>query len=62
MTTREERRLRRLHLKPERQCVICLRPQGEVRVLVEAGTDLYFCDGCTADLALVVEEELGRST
>jgi hypothetical protein len=42
--------------------VICLRPQSQVRVLVEAGTDLYFCDGCIADLALFVEEELGRST
>jgi hypothetical protein len=33
----------------------------EVRLLIEAGTDLYFCDGCIADLALAVEE-LGRST
>jgi ClpX C4-type zinc finger len=59
MTTREERRLRRMRPKPEKQCLICLRPQREVRVLVQAGTDLYLCDGCVADLALVVEEKLG---
>ena len=56
MTTREERQLRRMRPKPERQCVICLRPQGEVRVLIDAGTNLYLCDGCIADLALAVEE------
>jgi len=61
MTTREERQLRRLRPKPERRCVICLRPQSEVRVLIDAGTDLYFCDACIADLARAVEEEVGRS-